>query len=298
MPAISGSHEALLEKVINEIYGTSYDMFDKQYAKSHDIRESGSAFEENASVAAFGLIPQKVDTVDTSYSTPRFGFKSRLDHLTYGLGFKVARELIDDNKYNIITSYTKGLSQSVQETINTLAANNLNNGFSTNYLGTGGKPLFANDHPLEIGGSTYSNKAVIDSDLTDETLRLALLHIQDYKTPSGLKLNPKVVRLIVPKELSHTASKLLNSGQEPESANNATNPHQGIMPFSVINYLTDTNAWFIKLKVDLGLTFYWRIHPEFARDNMFSSEVMAYKTYFRCISGWHDGRGMYGNQGS
>jgi hypothetical protein len=124
-----------------------------------------------------------------------------------------------------------------------------------------------------------------------------LIDIGDWTDDSSLNIAAKPVKLIVPTELDFTAAKLLRSAKVPEDANNAMNPIAGRVSYSVNNYLTDADAWFLITDVPVGMVFYWRRRPEFTQDNDFDTENLKWKTTFRCVAGWNDPRGIYVNTG-
>jgi hypothetical protein len=104
--------------------------------------------------------------------------------------------------------------------------------------------------------------------------------------------------LIIPPELEWSARRLLKSVQLPDSNQNDINPAQNIMPYYVMSWLTDTDAWFIQTDVPNGLNFIWRRRPEFRNDTDFDSDIAKYKTTMRFSVGWSDPRGLFGSPGA
>ena len=81
---------------------------------------------------------------------------ARYTHNTIALAFAITEEAIEDNLYDRLASrYTKALARSMANTKQVTAANVLNNGFSTSFLGGDGSPLFSTTHATISG--TFRN---------------------------------------------------------------------------------------------------------------------------------------------
>jgi len=125
----------------------------------------------------------------------------------------------------------------------------------------------------------------------------ALIDIGDTTDDEGLLLALRPMKLIVPSELDWTASKLLESSLDPDSANNAVNPAKGRLPYMVYNWLTDADAWFI-LCEDHEMNFFWRRRVEFGKDNDFDTENAKFKSTMRFSTGWSIPWGVFGSPGA
>jgi len=64
------------------------------------------------------------------------------------------------------------------------------------------------------------------------------------------------------------------------------------------NYLTDTDAWFIRTNVPKGMCWFQREEIDFSEDNDFDTDNMKYKGYERYSNGVGDFRGIFGSPGS
>ena len=301
MPAYTSNFSELLWPGLRKIYGDAYTSFPEEYTQVFEIDSSTKSYEYDLSVSGLGLVPEKAQGQPISYDTAYQGYKKTYTHVTYGMGFMVTREMYEDDQYRVIKGMPKGLARSTRHSIELLAANILNYGFtgSSAYYGSDSKELCATDHPL-IGGGTFSNELATSADLDITSYEQALIDIQKFTDDRGLKIYAKPMKLIIPPELSFQAQMILKSSQLPDTANNNYNPAQGTMPggFTTMHWLTDTDAWFIKTDVPNGLTFIWRRRPDFGQDNDFDSENAKYKTTYRCSLGWTDPRGVFGSPGA
>lgn len=293
----STNFSELLDPGLKKIYGDAYQDYPEQYSAIFGVENSTKNKEETLSMTGFGLVPTKAQGQGITYDDAFQGYKGTLTHSTYGMGFIVTREMFEDDQYNKINGLPKALARSVRHTIETHAANVLNRAFNSSYTGADAKELCATDHPL-IAGGTFKNELTTAADLSMTSFEQALIDIGDLVDDRGLLVAAKGKKLVIPSELTWTAKQLLGSDKDPETANNAINPANGMMDFSVNNFLTDPDAWFITTDVPNGLVFYWRRRPEFTKDNDFDSENAKWKTTFRCSMGWDDPRGIFGSPGA
>ncbi len=287
----------LLEPGLKRIYGLEYDEYTSVYPSVMSVEGSTKAFEEGLSLTGFGQVPEKDQGQSVSFVDPKQNWVHRLTHVTYGLGYIVTREMFEDDQYAKIRSYTRALAKSVNATRETIASNVFNRAFSNSYLGGDGIELCSDVHLLG-GGGTYQNELSSAADLSATSFEQALIDIGDLVDDAGLLMRAKPKMLVVPNELDWTATKLLDSTLEPETANNAVNPAKNRMPYTVWIYLTDPDAWFIMTDVSNGLVVYHRRNPEYTRDNDFNSENAKFKTTFRMSAGWDDPRNIYGSPGA
>ncbi len=298
MPIQSGDFGEALNPGIHHWYGLSYQQHQTQYTEIYDVQTSKKNKEDDVSASDFGLVPEKSKGGSVSFETTSQNWVNTLIHVTYGLGFIVERELAEDEMYNIINRLPVALANSVNQTIEVTAANILNNAFVTTYT-TGGDGLeLCSTLHLKGKGGTWQNEPTNAADLDSTSFEQATIDINDYPSDSGLRIAAKEQKLIVAKENSFTASKLLTSALVPEDANNADNPIKGMVPYTVNSYLTDPDAWFMKTNIPWGLLFYWRRRPEFTKDNDWDTENAKWKSTMRFSVGWSDPRGLYGSPGA
>jgi len=293
--AATGNFADLLAPGFRQIFLDKFSQYPEQYSKVFNVLTSTRNYEDDSFVSGFGLAPEKVQGTGISYADPKQGFDKRYTHVTYGIGFVVTRELFEDDLYNRINRLPRSQARSMRSTVETVDANVLNRAFNSTYTGADGIELCATDHPL-LGGGTQKNELTNAADLDATSFEQALIDISDTTDDEGLLLALKPKMLLVPAELDWTASKLLESTLDPESANNAVNPAKGRMPYMVYNWLTDPDAWFI-LCEDHELNHFWRRQIEFARDNDFDTENARFKATMRFSSGWSIPWGVFGSPG-
>ena len=103
---------------------------------------------------------------------------------------------------------------------------------------------------------------------------------------------------MVPTGVEWKARELLNSGYDPESANNAINPLQSRNLTLLVNpYLTDEDAWFLIGEKNPLITF-MRRKVKFAKDGDFETGDAKFKTSFRISTEVNYPMGLYKSAGA
>ena len=135
--------------------------------------------------------------------------------------------------------------------------------------GGDGKALLATDHPLTNGG-TFANEPSTAADLNETSLEDALIKIAGFVDERGLIIALRGMKLIIPRQLQFVAERILNSNLRPGTADNDANAmrNMGMLPqgYVINDYLTDTDAFFIKTDAPNGLKHFERMAMATAMD--------------------------------
>jgi hypothetical protein len=181
------------------------------------------------------------------------------------------------------------------------AAAVLNNGFNSAYTGGDGASLFSASHSLVSGGSN-SNIPSTPADLNETSLEAAVIQIAQWTDERGLLIAAKPKKLIVPPALQFVATRLLETEQRVGTTDNDINAlkNNGSIPegYTINNFLTDNNAWFLTTDVPNGLKHFVRQSLVTSSDSDFDTGNMRYKARERYSFGWSDPLGMYGSAGA
>ena len=296
MATQSSNFAALRDPGLRLIYGDAYGEYPEEYSKIFDVQSSQRAYEDALSMSGFGVVPVKAEGKSVSYDDPIQGPTRRQTHVTYGKGFIVTREMHEDDLYKKMNALPKALARSVRITIEQIASDILNNGFTTT-LTVDGLSLFNASHTL-LGGGTFANRPTIAADLDMTSLEQAIIDVAAFVDERGLLVYAKGKQLIVPPALDWQSKRLIKSPDDPETANRSINPAAGSLTPMTLHYLTDPDAWFVNTDVPNGLIFYWRRRPEFGFDNDSDSENAKWKTTLRFSAGADDPRAMYASPGA
>ena len=300
--AISRSQLAKeLEPGLNALFGLEYKRYENEAAEIFDQESSDRAFEEEVMLGGFAGAPVKNEGAAINYDTAQESFTARYTNETIALAFAITEEAVEDNLYDkISTRYTKALARSMAHTKQVKAANVLNNGFSSSFTGGDGVELFSSAHPTTSGNQR--NELATASDLNETSLEQAMIDIGAFADDRGLKVAAKARKLIIPSALQFTAERLMKSANRTGTADNDINAvvSKGMVPegYVVNNYLTDTNAFFIKTDDPNGMKYFERAALKTAMEGDFDTGNMRYKARERYSFGFSDFRGIFGSPGA
>ena len=298
MAITSGAFAKALWPGVNKWYGDSYAEHAVEYTELFDTETSRKAFEETMSVSGLGLASVKPQGSSVAYDTAQQGFLTRFNHVVYGLGFVITREMVEDDLYDVIGKQrASALAFSMRQTKEIVAANVYNRAFNGSYTSGDGVSMIASNHP-NVAGGTYSN--IQSADLSEASLEQACIDIMKYENDRGLKIAVMPEKLIVPVDLVFEAERILKTEQRVGTADNDLNAlkRMGKFPKGIVanHYLTDTDAWFVRTNVK-GLKHFERRADDFTMDNDFDTDNAKYKATGRYSFGWDDPRSIYGSAG-
>ncbi len=290
-----------LEPGLNALFGLEYNNYANEHAEIFDTENSDRAFEEEVMLSGFANAPIKAEGTSISFDSAQETFTARYTHETLALAFAITEEAIEDNLYDRLASrYTKALARSMANTKQVKAAAVLNNAFSSSSAGGDGKELCATDHPIVAG--TDRNELSTAADLNETSLEQSLIDIAAFTDERGLKIAARGVKMIIPSALQFTAERLMKSAGRTGTADNDINAvaSKGMIPqgYVVNNYLTDTDAFFIKTDVPNGLKHFVRSPLKTAMEGDFTTGNVRYKARERYSFGFSDWRGIFGSPGA
>jgi len=285
----------LLEPGFREIFFQQYSELPTVHDKVFHFLDSGKHQEYDSSVTGFGQLVETSEGAAITYEDPLQGYDTTYVHKKYAKGFKVTKELYEDDQYNIINRMPKALASATVRTVETISADIFDNAF-TSGTGGDGSYLCAADHTPVNGGTDQDNSET--HGLTETYLETALVAMRGTLDDKGQHILVQPDTLLVPKELEKEAIVLLQSTGRTSTNYNEINPYQGRLNLLVWDYLDSTQAWFV---LDSGLhqlNFFWRVRPEFAQDESFDTDAALYKVRCRFSVGFSDWRGVWGSTGT
>ena len=287
---------------LNALFGLEYQKYGEQHTEIFESETSERSFEEETKLSGFGQAPVKDEGSSISYDNAQEAWTSRYTHETIALGFSITEEAVEDNLYDSLSSrYTKALARAMAYTKQTKAAAVLNNGFNSSYTGGDGVELFSTAHPL-VSGGTNSNEPATASDLNETSLEAAVIQIAAWTDERGLLIAAKPKKLIIPPALQFVATRLLETEGRVGTADNDLNAimNNGVVPegYTVNNFLTDDDAWFLTTDVPNGLKHFTRAAMATGMDGDFDTGNVRYKARERYSFGWSDPLGIFGSPGA
>ena len=287
---------------LNALFGLEYATYGEQHKEIYETETSERSFEEETKLSGFSAAPVKNEGSAIAYDNAQEAWTARYNHETIALGFSLTEEAIEDNLYDSLSArYTKALARAMAYTKQVKSANTLNNGFSNAYTGGDGVALFSSAHPLTSGG-TNSNIPSTPADLNETSLEAAVIQIAAWTDERGLLIAAKPKKLIVPPALQFVATRLLETELRVATADNDINAlkNNGSIPegYTVNNFLTDTNAWFLTTDVPNGMKHFVRSPLANSMDGDFDTGNVRYKARERYSFGWSDPLGVFGSPGA
>ena len=287
---------------LNALFGLEYARYGEQHKEIYETETSERSFEEETKLSGFSAAPVKNEGSAIAYDNAQEAFTARYNHETIALGFSITEEAVEDNLYDSLSArYTKALARAMAYTKQVKAASTLNNAFSSAYVGGDGVALISTAHPL-VSGGTNSNRPATAADLNETSLENAVIQIAAWTDERGLLIAAKPRKLVIPPALQFTATRLLETSLRVSTADNDINAlkNNGSIPegYTINNYLTDTNAWFLCTDVPNGLKHFVRTPLANSMDGDFDTGNVRYKSRERYSFGWSDPLGIFGSPGA
>lgn len=284
---------------LNALYGLTYKNYENQHKEIYEIESSERSFEEEVKLAGFGSAPVKTEGSALRYDNAQESYISRYNHETIAMGFSLTEEAVEDNLYDSLSArYTKALARGMAYTKQVKAAAVLNEGFTT--VGGDGAALFSASHPLYSGG--FNSNLGAAADISEATLEAAVIQINQWTDERGLLIVAKPKKLVIPPQLQFAVTRILQTEGRVGTTDNDLNAIKtnGIFPggYTVNNYLTDINGYFIITDVPNGLKHFVRTPMKTGMDSDFDTGNARYKARERYSFGYSDHLGAWGSAGS
>jgi phage major head subunit gpT-like protein len=298
MATNTGSLTALLDPGYRDVFFQWLREHPPEYPKLFNVLDSARAYEEDMVVAGLGSVPEKPEGTNVFYDDPIQGNAVRYTHITYALGFRVTREMYDDDLYRVVKGVVTALARSARHTLETIAWDVLNNHTTAAWQGQDGVCLVSTAHTM-LDGSSQSNRSATDADLSVTGLQNAIDAFERQEDHRSLPVALFAKWLVVPPELKWKARELLGSEYRPDTGDNAINAIQGEdMQMAMSHYLDSTTAWWVMSdKGEHDLKVFIRNAVEFSSADDFDSGDMKSKVRFRASAGHTRWQGVWGSPG-
>jgi phage major head subunit gpT-like protein len=287
---------------LNALFGLEYAKYGEQHKEIYETETSERSFEEETKLSGFSAAPVKNEGAAIAYDNAQEAWTARYTHETIAMGFSITEEAVEDNLYDSLSSrYTKALARGMAYTKQVKAAAILNTGFTAGVTYGDGTTLFSTQHPL-VSGGVNSNRPATPADLNETSLENAVIQIAAWTDERGLLIAAKPKKLVVPPSLQFVATRLLETELRVGTTDNDINAlkNNGSIPggYTVNNFLTDTNAWFLLTDVPNGLKHFVRTPLSNSMDGDFDTGNVRYKARERYSFGVSDPLGVYGSPGA
>ena len=291
-----------LEPGLNALFGMEYARYENQHSEIYTTESSDRSFEEEVMLSGFGAAPTKSEGTGVAFDDANEAYTARYNHETIALAFSITEEAVEDNLYDRLSSrYTKALARSMAHTKQVKAAAVLNNAFDSSYTGGDGLELCSTAHVLTTG-NTFANEPSTAADLNETSLEDALIKVAGFVDERGLIVALRGQKLIIPRQLQFVAERIMATSLRVGTADNDTNAikSMGMLPqgYSVNDFLTDTDAWFVLTDAPRGFLHFDRVSLSTGMEADFDTGNMRYKARERYSFGYSDPRCVFGSPGA
>jgi|SRR3972149_2806121 len=287
----------LLTPIHKKVFFESYDEVPEQYSKVFAIDKMSKKEETFPHMGAFGLWGSNTEGNTINEDQMSQGDTVTFTASRFDKGYDVTWELVQDDLYNVMKGIGKGgsakaLGRGLRATIETQAANVLNNGFSN--TGYDGVALFSNSHPLADSSSLGDN--LTTGALSDASLKNGLILMRDQRDEANVRIMAMSKKLIVPPELEYTAKATVSSNGPAGELSNDTNTVPRL-DICVLDYLSSSTAWYLQASNFDNLMFMWREKAFFDSEKIQKTVDYFMYGYTRFAQGYVDFRGLVGSTG-
>jgi hypothetical protein len=270
-----------------------------------DQMTSSRSIEQFSQMAGVGLPSLVAEGEDVPTDSFVQGFNKTFKPVKWGLGVAASEELVEDDKFGIISKRAVALSESIYYAREMQAAAVYNLAFdAVNAPLPDGKSLCAIDHPLVKAGGIQANMIAVAADLDVASLEIALTDWELIKDHRGFLQLLSKPRLLVAAANRWNAMEITKSNMRSDTANNTTNAFQygengGAIDPLIWAQLTDPDAFFLVAQPsECEQIWLDRKAPWTTSDfNTKNQTGVVYMTY-RATVGSYGWRGVYGSPGA
>lgn len=297
MAALRSTFGDLLEPGFNQIYNDAYKEMDRVFTQVFRIQDSRKQDERDSAVTGFGYLTKKSENAPIDYEDPIQMYHVVYVHLTYAKGFKVSKEMFDDDQYNIMNSKPDQLGRAARRTEENQASNVFNNAFSTSFTGGDAKPLCSTVHPRSDGGTSQSNASATGLVLSETNYETGKIAMRKQLDDKGMIIDVRPSDILIPIDLEKTAHILFNSPLRAGTADNDLNFYRDEVKIIPWRFISSTTQWFLIDRDQHKVKWFWREKANFKQDTTFETDAALFKVRERFSNGFSDWRGIWGSQG-
>lgn len=298
MVMVRGAFSHLIAPGIRKVVFESYKERPTEATRWINMNTSQRAYEEDFPIAGFGTLVLKPEGSPITYQDAMQGMLKRYIWSTFGLGFRVTEEMMEDDLYGVMgAKMARALGRSARVNFEVVAHSVLNNAFDNTVNGFyPGEALIQTNHTT-LRGVVISNASTTATNLSLPALQAAIEHFHTLVDESGLPA------MFVPKWLVHgpadhwIANQILKSERLPGGNQNDINQlaREGLQPL-LSHYLTNPRAWYV-LADNHDLNYFDRRPPKLVNTDDFETGDAKFKLTRRNGAGFGDWRGVYGSIG-
>ncbi len=281
---------------LDEIFFDHYEQAEDPRSKLFNMESTDREIMQKAGVTSLGLL----NVVSEAAQAPKDSFNQSYSKTytisKYAKAIGISDEMIQDDRFDMISKMVKSLARSSRETQQFVAMNIFNNAFGSEQSWDG-VSIFSASHPTEVGNQSNLQTP---ADLSYSTLAVAEQAFRQFQDGRGKQLLIKPKILLVSESDRQNALEIVQSPYKAGTANNNINALGADGGLIVISspYLTDSDAWFLLSDpMDHGLRIIDRQSLTTKMEEDVLAGVLYYKAQYRQAVGCDEWRGLVGNAG-
>lgn len=297
----TGQIASLLRPGLKAVFG-QYPTYPEQWTEIFKTYQSDKYQEIEVEMKYLGAADIKPEGQPIATDSMGQRIVTNYIHKRVGLSFTITKEAVEDNLYqNQFPEQAKSLRNSLRITKNILGANILNNAFNAAYPIGDGQSVCSIAHPIDGGVFSNSLAGNASVDFSEAGVEQAIILIQKFPMQSGILSQTMAKKMILPRELQFSASRLLNSAFRVDVANNDINAlyHNDYIPegYRINQFLTSPSAWFVLTDAEDGLKHFQRTPVETDTYVDYPTDNVMAKATERYSFGVSNPRGIFGSPG-
>jgi hypothetical protein len=297
----TGQIASLLRPGLKAVFG-QYPTYPEQWTEIFKTYQSDKYQEIEVEMKYLGAADIKPEGQPIATDSMGQRIVTNYIHKRVGLSFTITKEAVEDNLYqNQFPQQAISLRNSLRITKNILGANILNNAFNAAYPIGDGQAVCSATHPIDGGvfSNTLAGNASVD--FSEAGVEQAIILIQKFPMQSGILSQTMAKKMILPRELQFSASRLLNSAFRVDVANNDINAlyHNDYIPdgYRINQFLTSPTAWFVLTDAEDGLKHFQRTPVETDTYVDYPTDNVMAKATERYSFGISNPRAIFGSPG-
>ena len=282
---------------LDEIFFDHYEQAEDPRAKLFNMESTDRELVQKAGVTSLGLLNIVAEANQAPKDSFNQSYSKNYSVLKYAKAIGISDEMIQDDRFDMISKMVKSLARSSRETQQFTAMNIFNNAFGSE-TSWDGVSIISASHPTEVGNQSNS---LTSADLSYSSLAVAEQAFRSVQDGRGKQLLIKPRILLVSESDRQNAIEIVQSPYKANTANNNVNALGADGGLTVISspYLTDSDAWFLLADpMDHGLRIIDRQAMTTKMDEDVLAGVMYYKAQYRQALGCDEWRGIFGNAGA
>jgi len=298
----TGGFSALLAPGLYRVLFNEIDKAPNQWMQVLNSDSSSRAYEEDVKMAGLGSMVSKPEGEAVTFTVPLIGDLKRYTPQPYGIGWRVTREMWDDDLYGMMNKMPEEVGKACSYRVEVDAWSPFNDAFAASptasQAGLDGLALCHVSHTRLDGGSVIANKPSTDVDFSASAYQASLDHFKQLVDDRGRPITMVPGLIMVDPTFEWAVKEVIQSPYVPYSANNEINvlKSDGSVEYMLNRYFTDADQWF-NICSNHDVNFWWRVRPETSEADEFLTGDALYKVYARYSFGFSEWRGVYGSSG-